>query len=152
MQRTATMPVRDAMSPAPHTIPPEATVADLLALFAEHDFNAVPVIDARGVIQGLVTKLDLLRLLRPDAEMRVPALADIGGVPVRTIMRRGVVTVEPDDPMAVAADLMIATSLRSLPVVERGPGLPVLVGMLSRGDLLRALGLEARSAPTFEIH
>lgn len=152
MTRTATMPVWEAMSPAPRTIAPDATVDALLELFALHDFNAIPVVDDAGVLHGLVTKLDLLRLLRPDPSMRVPALAEVRHRPIRGIMRSGVVTVEPDDPMAVAADLMIETGLRSLPVVERGPGPPVLRGILSRGDLLRALGFEARSTPTFEIH
>jgi CBS domain-containing protein len=71
-------------------------------------------------------------------------------------MRRGVVTVEPEDPVAVAADLMVETRLRSLPVVQRSPGAGrMLVGIVSQGDLLRGLrfvladeriaaGLEAR--------
>lgn len=152
MTRTATMPVWEAMSPTPRTIAPDAPVTALLELFTKHDFNAIPVVDDAGVLHGLVTKLDVLRLLRPDATLQVPSLRQVADRPVRDIMRPGVVTVEPDDPMAVAADLMIETGLRSLPVVERGPGPPVLRGMLSRGDLLRALGMEARSTPTFEVH
>lgn len=152
MRRTATMPVAVAMTPAPHSVHPDATLADLMAMFAERDFNAIPVVDGDGVLRGLVTRLDLLRLLRPDATMTVPSLAEFGIRPVREIMRHGVLAVEPDDPVVVAADLMITTGLRSLPVVERGPGEPRLCGMLSRGDVLRALGLEARAAPTFEIH
>lgn len=146
MPRTTVMPVWEAMSPSPHTVGPDATVIEVMREFAERDFNALPVVDHTGVLQGLVTKLDLLRLLRPNARMEVPSLADVGGRPIHEVMRHGVVAVEPDDPMVVAADLMIATGLRSLPVVERGPGPPVLRGMLSRGDLLRALGLEAQGA------
>lgn len=57
-------------------------------------------------------------------------------------MRRGVVCVEPEDPVVVAADLMVETHLRSLPVVQRKSGGPVLIGMVSQGDLLRGLRFE----------
>ncbi|MGH7698969.1 MAG: CBS domain-containing protein [Gemmatimonadales bacterium] len=65
-------------------------------------------------------------------------------------MRHGVVTIEGDDPVGVAADLMVETALRSLPVVHRRSGGAELVGMVSRGDLLRGLRaelIEAAHAP-----
>jgi CBS domain-containing protein len=58
------------------------------------------------------------------------------------IMRRGGVSVGPEDPVVVAAELMVETRLRSLPVVQRTSGSPVLVGMVSQDDLLRALRFE----------
>lgn len=146
-KRSATLPVWGAMTPATITVHEETTVGEALSLFDRHDFNALPVVDRDGVLRGLITKLDLLRLLRPDASGRIPELADLAGRRVDELMRHGVVTVEPDDPVAVAADLMVATGLRSLPVVNRGSGLPVLIGMLSRGDLLRGLTVEAGAVP-----
>lgn len=141
------MPVWEAMTPSPVVVNPETTVAEVLDLFERHDFNAFPVVDAEGVLRGLLTKLDLLRLFRPDQSGLIPELADVSGRRVEELMRHGVVTVEPDDRVAVVTDLMVATGLRSLPVVERSTGLPVLLGMLSRGDLLRGLRVEAGAAP-----
>jgi CBS domain-containing protein len=40
----------------------------------------------------------------------------------------------------VAADAMVDTGLRSIPVVLRG-GRPELVGMVSRGDVMRGFRL-----------
>jgi CBS domain-containing protein len=131
------------MTPTPVGVRPEATVTELLGLFDRHDFNAFPVVDGEGVLRGLLTKLDLLRLFRPDETGRIPELAEVGDRRVNELMRHGVVTVEPDDSVSVAADLMVVTGLRSLPVVNRSTGLPVLLGMVSRGDLLRALRVEA---------
>jgi hypothetical protein len=37
---------------------------------------------------------------------------------------------------------MVSTGRRSLPVVRRGSGWPKLVGIVSRGDLLRGLRFE----------
>jgi CBS domain-containing protein len=146
-KRRAIMPVWEVMTPSPLVVKPETTVAEALGLFERHDFNAFPVVEAEGVLRGLLTKLDLLRLFRLDQSGLIPALADLSERRVEELMRHGVVTVEPDERVAIAADLMAATGLRSLPVVNRSTGRPVLIGMLSRGDLLRGLRVEAGAVP-----
>jgi CBS domain-containing protein len=57
-------------------------------------------------------------------------------------MRRSVLSVRPDDPVETAMDLMVEWQLRSLPVVERQDGVERLVGVVSRGDVLRCLMLD----------
>lgn len=141
-QRSATMPVHEVMTRAPVTVTPGTTIGDLMALFDRHDFNAFPVVDARGVMCGIVTKLDVLRLFRPDRNLRIPAFASLSSRHVADLMRRGVVSVEGADPLVVAADLMVETRLRSLPVVQHKSEGPVLVGMVSQGDLLRGFRFE----------
>jgi len=98
-----------------------------------------PVTDRHGVLRGIVAKLDVLRLFRPDEQFRIPEFATISSTRVRDVMRPGVVTLEPGDSIVGVGDLMVETRLRSVPVVERRSGLPVLVGIVSQGDLLRRL-------------
>lgn len=141
--RSPIMPVWEVMTPSPVVLNPETAVAEAIDLFERHDYNAFPVVDRQGRLRGLLTKVDVLRLFRPDASMRIPELKDVGGRRVEEVMRHGIVTVEGDDPVAVAADLMVTTGLRSLPVVDRSAGYPVVIGILSRGDLLRGLRVEA---------
>jgi CBS domain-containing protein len=50
-------------------------------------------------------------------------------------MTRNPICVDPDDDMVVAARLLIAHGVQSLPVVSEGR----VVGMVSRMDLLRCL-------------
>ncbi|HYL22744.1 MAG TPA: CBS domain-containing protein [Gemmatimonadales bacterium] len=145
-KRSATMPVHEVMTRAPVTVTAATTTGDLMALFERHDFNAFPVVDAQGVVRGIVTKLDVLRLFRPDRNLRVPDFPLLSSGRVADIMRRGVVSVEPDDPLVVAADLMVETRLHSLPVVQRKSGGPVLVGIVAQGDLLRGLRFELAEA------
>lgn len=140
--RLTTMRIHEVMTRAPITVAPTTTIGDLMALFERHDFNAFPVVDARGEVRGIVTKLDVLRLLRPDAELRIPDFPTLFSGRVADIMRRGVVSVEPEDIAVMAADLMVETRLRSLPVVRRQDGERVLVGIVSQGDLLRGLRFE----------
>ncbi len=137
-----TMPVLEVMTRAPITVTPQTTVGELMTLFDRHDFNAFPVVDQRGVLCGIVTKLDALRLLRPDRNLRIPGSTALTSASVADIMRPGVLSVEPEDPVAVAADLMVETRLRSLPVVRRRADERELVGIVSQGDLLRGLRFE----------
>ena len=147
-RHAATMPILEVMTSAPVTVRPETTVEELLALFDRHDYNAFPVVAGDGTLRGIVSKLDVLRLLHPDEQFRLPSPKTISTTRVSAIMRPGTLTVEAEDPVVVAADLMVATGRRSLPVVRRGPGWPVLVGIVSRGDLLRGLRFElAEDAP-----
>jgi CBS domain-containing protein len=140
--------IHELMTLRPVTVTPQTTLGDLMEHFDRHDFNAFPVVGDGAVLLGIVTKLDLLRVLCRDVE---PFGASLTARPTESIMRRGVVAVEPDDPVIVAADLMVETRLRSLPVVRRPRGSsPLLVGIVSQSDLLRGLrfGLADRPLAT----
>jgi CBS domain-containing protein len=139
IQRVTTMPVYEVMTRAPITVTPLTRIPDLIALFDRHDFNAFPVVDDRGILCAIVTKLDVLRALRPEENFWVPPFAGVASARVEDIMRRGVVSVEAGDPVVVAADLMVETRLRSLPVVQCKPEGRALVGIVTQGDLLRGL-------------
>jgi CBS domain-containing protein len=139
LQDMATMPVHQVMTSSPQTVHPMTTVAELLALFDRHDYNAFPVVATDGTLRGIVSKLDILRLLHPDDQFRLPDPRVIGATRVVEIMRPGTLTLEPANTLVEAAELMVSTGLRSLPVVRRDSGWPVLMGIVSRGDLLRGL-------------
>jgi len=127
------------MTREPITVTPATPIGDLLSLFARHDFNAFPVLDPGGALRGIVTKLDVLRLFRPDPALRIADYPTLSAAHVADIMRRGIVSVEPDEPLIVAADLMVETRLHSLPVVHRSGTVRNLVGIVSQGDLLRGI-------------
>jgi len=137
------MRIHEVMTLRPVTVTPQTMIRDLMGQFDRHEFNAFPVVDeGGGALMGIVTKLDVLKALRPQPEAGFEPSLTFGRV--ENIMRHGVVVVEPDDPVIVAADLMVETHLRSLPVVRRpGGSAPQLVGIVSQGDLLRALRLGA---------
>jgi CBS-domain-containing membrane protein len=139
--------VRDIMTPNPVTVTPETSVGDLKRLFETHDFNMFPVVDRRGVLRGLVTKLDFLRMFRPGPFRVIPNLRALWAERVEHVMSRGLIAAEPDDPIVTVIDSMLASGLRSLPVVERRAQGRVLVGIVSRTDVLRRLAVEPEAAP-----
>ncbi|HXG43930.1 MAG TPA: CBS domain-containing protein [Gemmatimonadales bacterium] len=140
-------PVRELMSEPQLVAHPDTTLAEIYRGLETHGAEACPVVLPDRTLVGIVTRLDLLRALRPDRDLGVLDVATFGAQRARDIMRCGVVTVEPHDPIVAAADLMIETRLHVLPVVHRGPGQPKLLGVITQRDVLRYLaGAPAESA------
>jgi CBS domain-containing protein len=141
-RRVAPRLIRDVMSVRPKTVGPKVSVRDLQGFFASYNFNAFPVVNEANILLGIVTKLDLLRIFRHDGVRLRPSLTELFAEHVEDIMRRRVVTLAPRDPVTTAIDQMLTSKLRSLPVVERRGGKDVLVGIVSRGDVIRSLIFE----------
>jgi len=108
------------------TIPPGASVGDLIAELATHNVGALPVVED-GALVGIVSERDVVRRLNAGG-------ADLLSGPVRDIMSTSVTTCSPGDAVVDLARVMTAGRFRHLPVLEGG----TLVGIVSIGDLVKA--------------
>lgn len=116
---------------AVYSVPPTATVADVVEELGRRGVGAVLVRDATrprgpGSVHGIVSERDVVRHLgtHGTALLRMPVTA---------VMTRHVRTCSPDDDVAGAMRAMTAGRHRHLPVVRNG----VVVGMVSIGDLVK---------------
>lgn len=132
--------VGDVMTREVVALGPDATISDAEALFDARDFDALPVLDAEGRLEGLVSKLDVLRAYHFTPAAIVPPYDEIRARPVRTVMTRQPLTVGEELPLTRALETLVETRVKSLPVVAGGR----LVGIVAREDVLRALRRSAR--------
>jgi CBS domain-containing protein len=132
--------VHELMSTSPVTVVPDTTLTELLSLFDRYGYNAFPVLGDAGRLVGIVSQLDLLRPFVVRRPRR--SSGDEGSARVIHIMQKKVVTVRSQDSIVDVGKLMLVTKLRSLPVIHRRRrnARAELVGMVSRGDLLRGFG------------
>lgn len=104
----------------------DASVYDALAVMAEHDVGALPVLED-GDLVGIVSERDYARKVilkgRASREMRVDE-----------VMSRDVVTIAPDRTMQDCMERMTELRIRHLPVVRDGE----LIGIVSIGDVVKA--------------
>jgi CBS-domain-containing membrane protein len=126
---------QDVMTRDPVTIAPDATLSQLEQVFEKHEFNSMPVIDADGAIQGIVTKLDLLRAFEFSDENSFPPYEEIMQRPVRSVMSREVRYVFPRTRLPRVLTRLLDTGCKSLPVLDDEK----LVGMVAREDVMRGL-------------
>jgi CBS domain-containing protein len=116
------------MTPTPTFIEPGQTVAVAAAQMAEDDIGALPVCE-HGRLIGMVTDRDLVvRVLSEGLDPATTKIADI-------VNRTEVVTIGADDPAEEAIRTMKDHAVRRLPVIDGKD----LVGMVSQGDIARAL-------------
>lgn len=133
--------IRGIMTPNPLTVRSDTTIVRLRQLFDAHDFNMFPVVDEHGVLRGVVTKLDVLKMYRPWSGRITINVRALWAEHVEDIMSRGLTSVTPEEPVTTALTLMVNRRLRSIPVVEQQARKPMLVGIVSRKDVLRSLPL-----------
>jgi CBS-domain-containing membrane protein len=149
------MRVADVMTADVITVGPEVSVHKAAMLMSDHGVSGLPVVDADGRVIGIVTEGDLiLRQAAPrarhwwrrffaDPEALARDYQKAAGTTVGEIMTRAVVSVSPNVGIDTAARILHDRGLRRVPVLRDGR----LVGILTRGDLVKALA----ATPVFNV-
>ncbi|GGM68274.1 CBS domain-containing protein [Dactylosporangium sucinum] len=135
----------DVMTRDVVTVREDTTFDDIVGLLTERHVSAVPVVDGRDRVLGVVSEADLLRKLEfadtdPAALAGTPAAAVGRAARVKAaactaagLMTAPAVTAPAGMPVTAAARMMEAAGVKRVPVVDEGRR---LVGIASRRDLL----------------
>ena len=120
-------PIRKYMSTTPHTIRPDATLAEAHKVMREHQIRHLPVLDG-GQLVGMLTDRDL---------RMVEAFKDVDPrtLPISDAMSQEVYTVSPDAPLDEVAREMAAKKYGSAVVMQNDK----VVGVFTAVDGLDAL-------------
>ncbi|TCO20317.1 BON domain-containing protein [Kribbella steppae] len=133
------MLIQDLMSTPAITVLGETPVGEALHLLDEHKISALPVVDRRGHLVGVVSEADLMQdaLQLDDRALSVPIRMSASARPRRVaeVMARLVVSVHSDDVLDDAIDLLRATMVKSLPVLQENR----VIGVISRSDVIHFL-------------
>ncbi len=120
------MIVRDMMRTSPKTCGPKTNLAEATEMLWTGGCGALPVVDAKGVIQGIITDRDICVALGTRNRLASDVLAE-------QTMSSKVVTCRASDPIHTALDIMRKQRLRRLPVVDAAGKLE---GVLCLSDLV----------------
>lgn len=134
------------------TVTPDATIATVARILADHRLTGVPVVE-RGEIIGIITEFDLIMR---EADVDVPAVlpfmdamfvADAGidfgeelrrvlATTARQLMSSPVYNIRASATINQIATLMVNKSVNTIPVVDQANH---LVGIVTRADLVRII-------------
>jgi SulP family sulfate permease len=111
----------DVMTPSPVTVGAGTSLRRVAQLMARRRLKRLPVVDGRGALAGMLSRVDLLRaaagLARAGEEVaRTAGLG--GGATVAQVMRRDVPAVLPDMPLPEVLQAVISTRLNKALVVD----------------------------------
>jgi CBS domain-containing protein len=115
--------VRDAMTPDPQSIGAQASVVEAAKLMREQHIGSLPITEDERLV-GVITDRDITTRVVADA-------SDLEVASVRDAYSRDLVSIEPDEDLEDALQLMALHQVRRLPVVEHGR----LVGIVSQADI-----------------
>ncbi len=115
--------VRDTMTENPRSIGASASVVEAARLMRDEHIGSLPVTEDKRLV-GMITDRDVTT--RVVAEGAVPETMS-----VEDVYSRDVISVEPNNDLEEALQLMARHQIRRLPVVENGR----LVGMVAQADI-----------------
>jgi CBS domain-containing protein len=143
---------KDVMTAEVQTIRADTPLEEIAQLLVAHHISGVPVVDDQRHIIGIVTEADLIDEHR--RETLIPRTALYGFFPIpeeilvkaydtgkklkaRDVMTKRVITATEQTSAHELADLVVTRHINRVPIVREGK----LVGIVSRGDLVRALAV-----------
>jgi CBS domain-containing protein len=115
------------------SVAPDSSVEAVCRLMTERGIGAVAVVEDCGVLAGLVSEHDIVS--KVVAKGRRPGITQ-----VRDIMRREPRTIDADQPLSTAFDVLRDADLRHLPVMRNGRP----ISMLSMRDVAAMRGASRR--------
>jgi CBS domain-containing protein len=136
--------VADLMSAGPVVVRADAPLAEAARLMDAHGFSGLPVTDGAGALVGVISETDLLRARATDY-----LWASWTSLKVRHLMTSPALTIQRDQPVAVAARKMERHHVDRLVVVgDADDTRPI--GILATSDLVRAMSFYTDPAPADE--
>jgi uncharacterized protein (DUF39 family) len=109
MKQTQALPlVKDVMVKNVATIKAGFSVDDAAKKIIKDKFNHLPVVDDEGRLIGIVTAWDVSKAVALSKRERL-----------EPVMTKGVITVQPDDPVDLAARLLEKHNISALPVIDK---------------------------------
>lgn len=143
------MKVKEIMNHPVITCREESSLEEAARLMLDNKIGCLPVLDQDGKIIGIITESDFAAKSEaiPFTTIRAPQILgqwisregieqiyrEARNRRAEEVMTRRVFTVEEDDPLETAVELMLREDVNRVPVVKEGKP----VGVVSRRDLLR---------------
>jgi CBS domain-containing protein len=128
---------RDIMTAKVVVVQGSLPLSQAATLMVTHRLKRLPVVDERGLLTGIVSRIDLLRTVTdcPECDQAPkPESWSSGHVRLEKIMRRDVPTVFPNTPIAQVVQAVVSTRLNRALVVDTNKR---VVGIVSAVELLQ---------------
>ena len=146
------MLVKDYMIKEVYVARPNFTLKEIMGLFIENKVGGVPVVDEQDKLLGMVSDGDILRYLAPAEESVKGYYTYITVLPgedldekvaskmndkvSQIIKNKKITKLSPEDPLSDLIKVISKHHFKKIPVVDEHDK---VVGIISRGDALRAL-------------
>jgi CBS domain-containing protein len=152
------MRAKDVMTKDVVTASPETAVNEIARRLAAQRISAVPIVDAKGAVVGIVSEGDLMRRseigtigrrswwleLVSSPETLAGSYTKMHARAAKDVMTTPVVTAGEEMELSELAELLERGRIKRVPILRDGK----LVGIVSRGNLVQALASAGTETPS----
>lgn len=148
--------VEEVMSRDPIVVRAETPLKEAIQILAERRISGLPVVDGSDQLVGIISETDLMwqqtgvtppaYIMFLDSVIYLQNPADYErdlhkalGQTVGEVMSKNPITITPEKTLKEAAKIMHDRSIQRLPVLD---GAGQVIGILTRGDIVRAMAAE----------
>lgn len=131
--------VGDVMSSPVVTVGENATLKEAMETMVKYGFRRLPVVNDEGVVEGIITAVDIVRKFGTHELIERSTggdIRDILVIPVTEIMVHDVAVAREDDDLASAINTMLTRNISSVLVIDDEG---VLKGIVTERDVLYAI-------------
>jgi len=107
------------------TIGPDETVLKAIQKLVSHNIGALPVCDAKGMLQGIVSERDLLKACAENSR-------NIGNIKVKDVMTKDVIICTLEEDINSVTGILLEKGIRHMPVLDGND----IVGIISMRDIV----------------
>lgn len=132
----STLNVEDVMSSSLRVTAPDCPISTVAHDMTQYRFRRLPVV-SDDVLYGIVTATDIMKYLGSRevfSQLTTGDIAEVMGLPVRTLISGELFTTSPMQSISLAARDMLTRNVGALPVIEGSR----LIGLVTEFDLVRA--------------
>lgn len=133
-------PVKEYMTKDVIVINTNSPLEEAKIIFDTNSLHHLPVVDEDNILQGIISKSDLLLLMDWGTKYDLSSSKRKNAFLLKSnlaldLMEENMVTVEPDDSMEKCYDIFKENYFHAIPIVDKGKK---LVGLITTYDLLIA--------------
>ncbi len=132
----STLNVEDVMSSSLRVTAPDYPISTVAHDMTQYRFRRLPVV-SDDVLYGIITATDIMKYLGSRevfSRLTTGDVAEVMGLPVRTLISGELFTTSPMQTINLAAREMLTRNVGALPVIEGSR----LIGLVTEFDLVRA--------------
>ena len=122
-----------------YTINVNEPLSKVWDIFKTYGIRYLPVVDDKGILEGIITQRDLYRIESPritlDGELVYDKIS-LDGYILKYVMTKEVFTLSPDDTLETAIQAMLNEKYGCIPIVDEHK---YVVGIITQVDILKAV-------------
>ena len=128
-------PISTIMTTDLITVRPDDFLFSVTKVFEENSFHHLPVVETGNKLVGIISREDFQKMtyffkIKKPTENGLPEQK--AGLRARDLMTPYPLSIDPDDAIGLAADIILANRFHALPVIEDDE----LVGLVTSHDLI----------------